>query len=223
MSTTDTQVRAYLEPDEPNYPAAVAALGAQALPALESLAQGPDPLLASKAVYLASLIPDPRAVRVLEQAAHSDHVTVRIAAAAGLPQQPDVSDDIAADLLTDADLGVRKVAGQAGILTAAVRSLIAERASSAEDSPRRAAARSVVEDNESALGEGGGVLGTEDTADAVESTQTGGDDASGGGGDLGIGVTYSVRSGDGPEGGGAIEGESGGDIPSVSQHGGGVL
>ncbi len=31
------------------------------------------------------------------------------------------------------------------------------------------------------------------------------------------------QSGDGPEGGGSIEGESGGDIPSVTQHGGGLL
>jgi hypothetical protein len=222
MSTTDTQVRAYLEADEPNYPAAVAALGAQALPALEALAQGTDPLLASKAVYLASLIPDPRAARVLEQAARSDHVTVRIAAAAGLPQQPDVSDDVAADLLTDSDQGVRKVAAQSGVLTPALRSLIAERASSTEDSPRSAAARAVAEDQPPALGEGGGVFGTEGPADAVASAQSG-DEASGGGGDLGIGVTYSVRSGDGPEGGGTVEGESGGDVPSVTQHGGGLL
>ncbi len=221
MSTTHAQVRAYLEADELSYPAAAAALGAEALPALEALAQDSDPLLASKAVYLASLIPDQRAARVLEQAARSEQVTVRIAAAAGLQQQPDVSDEVAVDLLTDTDQGVRKVAEKSGVLTPALRNLIAERASSAEDPSRRAAARAVVEGESSAPGEGGGDLGTEPLSDSASRTNAGHDDPSGGGGDLGSGATYSVRTGGGADGGGSIECEAGGDIPTVTQHGGG--
>ena len=88
MATTEAQVRAYLEPEEPNYPAAAAALGAEALPVLDTLVRGGDPLLASKAAYLASMIPDEQAARVLEQAARSAHPTVRVAAAAGMQTQP---------------------------------------------------------------------------------------------------------------------------------------
>ncbi len=92
MATTEAQVRAYLEPEEPNYKAAAAALGAEALPVLETLVQGADPLLASKAAYLASLVPDERAARVLEQASRSEHATVRVAAAAGLQKLADLDD-----------------------------------------------------------------------------------------------------------------------------------
>lgn len=91
---TETQVRKYLDPEEPDYPAAAAALGVEALPVLETLVQRGDPLLASKAAYLASLIPHEHAARVLEQAAQSDHPTVRIAAAAGLQRHPEVSSDV---------------------------------------------------------------------------------------------------------------------------------
>ena len=45
----EAQVRKYLDPEEPDYKAAAAALGAEALPVLESLVRGADPLLASKA------------------------------------------------------------------------------------------------------------------------------------------------------------------------------
>ena len=50
---------------------------------------------------------------MLEQAARSDHATVRVAAAAGLQKRADVSSNVAAELLSDRDAGVRKVAAKA--------------------------------------------------------------------------------------------------------------
>jgi HEAT repeat protein len=220
MSTTHTQVRAYLEPDEPDYRAAAAALGPEALPVLEELVQGADPLLASKAVYLASLIPDERAARLLEQAAHSSHATVRVAVAAGLQQRPEVTDDVTVDLLTDVDQGVRKVAEQSVRLTPALRDLIAERASSTQDAERRAAAQAA---GPSAPGEGGGFVGDQQVGDAATGPDPGSDDASGGGGDLGSGLGYLGHTDDGPDGGGFIESAAAGGVPTVTQHGGGQI
>jgi hypothetical protein len=241
MPTTHAQVRAYLEPEEPDYTAAAAALGPDALPALEALVQDVDSLLASKAAYLASLIPDERAARVLEQAAQSRDATVRVAAAAGLQRRPEVTDEVAVDLMTDEDQGVRKVAAKAGRMTPALRELIAERAASDQDPSRRAAARAAIESvgfelgtdhgggsseptggGSAAPGEGGGVVGTEHVRDGA--TQTGDvmDDESGGGGDLGSGLTHTDRGGDGPDGGGSIDGGAG-DIEGVSPHGGGRI
>src|SRR5688500_13669650 len=99
MAMNEARVRAHLEPEEPNYKAAAADLGPEALPILEALVVGSDPLLASKAAYLASLIPGDEAARVLETASRSDHPTVRVAAAAGLQKRPDVSDDVASTLM----------------------------------------------------------------------------------------------------------------------------
>jgi len=241
MATTQAQVRAYLDPEEPDYKAAAAALGPEALPVLEALVQGADPLLASKAAYLASLIPAERAARVLEQAARSAHPTVRVAAAAGLQKQPEVTDDVAVDLMTDQDQGVRKVAAKAtrGRMTPALRDRIAERASSDRDPARRAAARAAMEHapakssepdggggdspddsvkGTSAPGEGGGDIGN---AASVRYTVSDVGDESGGGGDLGGGFTSDDRgTNDGPDGGGSIDGESSG-RGDESSHGGG--
>jgi hypothetical protein len=108
VPVTMKQVRAQLDRDEPDYPAA-AQLGANAIPHLAQLVQNSDPMLASKAAYLASLIQDDRSNAVLKQAAHSSHNEVRIAAAAGIRniESPISLADI---LLNDRDVGVRKVA-----------------------------------------------------------------------------------------------------------------
>jgi hypothetical protein len=109
VSVTMKQVRAHLDRDEPDYPAA-AQLGVDAIPHLVQLVVGSDPMLASKAAYLASLVQDDRSKAVLEQAASNPHVEVRIAAAAGMrnvEQSPTALADI---LLNDGDVGVRKIA-----------------------------------------------------------------------------------------------------------------
>lgn len=218
MPTTEAQVRAYLEPEEPNYQAAAAALGAEALPVLESLIQNADPLLASKAAYLASMIPGEQAARALEQAARSDHPTVRVAAAAGLRKRSDLSDDVANALMADPDQGVRKVAAKA----ARGRS----RSGAPGTAPELPAAARTVEDEHgggpspdthpgatSSAGEGGGDTGNQRHGSAVT------DSESGGGGDVTGAAGTGRRAVDGPDGGGSAGGAHG--DADVSDHGGG--
>lgn len=111
MSVTIEDVLARIDLDEINYPAAAAELGPDALPVLAELAEGGDPMLASKAVYLASVISDPGSARIVERAAQHGDPRVRIAAAAGLRNlaEQDAEPHVEA-LLRDDDLGVRKVA-----------------------------------------------------------------------------------------------------------------
>jgi hypothetical protein len=108
MPVTMEQVRAHLDRDEPDYPAA-AQLGANALPHLAQLVQGTDPMLASKAAYLASLIQSDRSIAVLEQAANSSHNEVRVAAAAGVRNLKQAPISLVDTLLKDPYVGVRKV------------------------------------------------------------------------------------------------------------------
>lgn len=110
MPVTMKQVRAHLDPEEPNYPAA-AKLGAEAVPHLKKLVADPDPMLASKAAYLASLIPEESALEVLENAARHGNAVVRVAVAAAMGNVPgDLGSGVLAPLVGDADAGVRKVA-----------------------------------------------------------------------------------------------------------------
>lgn len=106
------QLRKLIDRDEPDYEALANQLGPAAIPQLQTIVKGSDPMLASKAAYLVSLIPDERSVKVLVAAAKSPHVTVRVAAASAaknLPQAEQVT-EVMSELLKDADLGVRKVA-----------------------------------------------------------------------------------------------------------------
>ena len=110
MPVTMKQVRAALDPEEPDYEKA-AKLGPQALPHLEKLIAGKDPGLASKAASLTGMIGDEKAARVLEKAAKHRDVRVRVAAAHSaqhLPA-PDAS-RILSKLMADKDVGVQKVA-----------------------------------------------------------------------------------------------------------------
>ena len=107
---TRDQVRRALDPDEPNY-ADAARLGPAALSHLEELIAGADVGLASKAVYLASLIRDRRSSAVVRKGAMSRRAEVRVAAAAGarnLPRNDAI--DVLTGLLRDGDAGVREVA-----------------------------------------------------------------------------------------------------------------
>lgn len=110
MPLTRNQVLAHLTPEEPDYPKAATELGPEALPVLRDLVATADPLLASKATYLASLLNDDAATDVLRLAAESAHPVVRVAAASGVRNlRPDDADEVVDRLLDDADLGVRKV------------------------------------------------------------------------------------------------------------------
>ncbi len=116
MAVTMKDVRAALDPEEPDYDKA-AELGPDALPHLQELVSSADAMLASKATYLASMIADDRAVDVVETAARSSEPIVRVAAAAAVGNLAAVpAEGVLRDLAADADPGVRKVArGRGGI------------------------------------------------------------------------------------------------------------
>jgi hypothetical protein len=106
-------VRAALDPEEPDY-AEAASLGPDAIPHLETLVGGRDPMLASKAAYLASLIKDSRAAEIVAKAAHSGDAAVRVAAAAAASNLSATgASAVLVDLVGDEDPGVRKVARSA--------------------------------------------------------------------------------------------------------------
>ena len=110
MALTMAQVRAVLDPEEPDYMQA-AKLGSEALPHLETLVQDADALLASKAVYLAAQIQDERSVRIVMEAAMREDPIVRVAAAAAARYLPCVPMcDILIPLVHDKDSGVQRVA-----------------------------------------------------------------------------------------------------------------
>jgi HEAT repeat protein len=111
MPVTMEDVRRALDADEVDYVAAATVFGRDALPHLERFAQGPDVMLASKAVYLASVIGGEAASSILADAAGSPQPPIRVAAASGLRNLAEGGVESVADrLLGDADVGVRKVA-----------------------------------------------------------------------------------------------------------------
>ena len=129
MTVTMEQVRAVLDPEEPDY-AQAAQLGSEALPQLMSLIRGTDLGLAMKAASLAGMIQGRESVNVLEQAAKHADPRIRIAAAAASRNLNDAdASHILFSLVSDADLGVQKVALQSvpvkatDELTAAVNQL----------------------------------------------------------------------------------------------------
>lgn len=110
MPVTMQQVRKALDPEEPDY-AKAAKLGPEALPHLAKLIAGKDPGLASKAASLTGMIGDESAARVLEKAARHKDVRVRVAAAHSARNLPAAAASrVLAPLVTDADVGVQKVA-----------------------------------------------------------------------------------------------------------------
>lgn len=108
MPVTMEQVLAELNRDEPDY-AQAAQLGSDALPHLMRLVGEGDPGLASKATYLASFINAEGSAAVVELAARSSNQVVRIAAAGSLSNLKDIPSALAASLLNDEDVGVRKL------------------------------------------------------------------------------------------------------------------
>jgi HEAT repeat protein len=110
MPVTMQQVRAALDPEEPNY-AKATKLGPDALPHLERLIGGKDVGLASKAASLAGMIGGERAVGTLAKAAAHGDARVRVAAAHSAQHLPaPAASEVLAKLVTDRDVGVQKVA-----------------------------------------------------------------------------------------------------------------
>lgn len=133
------RVRAALEPEDPDY-AAAAQLGPDTVPHLQTLIQGDDPMLASKAVYLASLIQDERTPDLFRQAAQHDDPVIRVAAAsAARNMDAPVASEILVELVADDDPGVRKVARKAvpEEPTDALAQRLEEAPDAAGETPRR--------------------------------------------------------------------------------------
>jgi HEAT repeat protein len=111
MAVDMEQVKAALDPEEPDYAKSAQQLGADALPHLEKIIGGSDTSLAAKATYLAGLIGGEKSVAAVAKAARSAQPVVRIAAAAAAAHLPaEHSDAVLLQLVDDADHGVRKLA-----------------------------------------------------------------------------------------------------------------
>src|SRR5262245_31216914 len=109
MAITMKDVRAWLDPEEPDY-AGAKSLGSAAIPFLLELVRGGDLGLASKATYLASLIKADRSVEVIEAAVKTNEPLLRVAAASGLQNlKPALAERVLNTLKRDPDPGVRKV------------------------------------------------------------------------------------------------------------------
>ncbi|MFC8897104.1 HEAT repeat domain-containing protein [Streptomyces cinereoruber] len=107
MGVTMDEVLAVLEPEEPDY-SAVEGLGPSCLPHLEALFRGDDALLAAKAAYAASLLPDPAAHDLVVAASRSDDPSLRAAATGGAGNLPTPAAAVVlVDLLADRDVSVR--------------------------------------------------------------------------------------------------------------------
>ena len=106
MAITMADVRAVLEPTEPDYVAA-AGLGEEILPYLENLLHDGDPL-APRAIFLAALIQGERSAGILREAAQSDDPMLRGAAAGAAPYLPceEVS-EVLLPLVSDLDISVQ--------------------------------------------------------------------------------------------------------------------
>lgn len=111
MPVTLEEVRAALAPEELDYQKAAKELGVEALPHLERLIAAAQPLLASKAAYLAGVIGSPASVPAIERAARSGDARVRIAAASAVQHlSAAAASDVLLTLVDDADVGVQKTA-----------------------------------------------------------------------------------------------------------------
>jgi len=102
-------VRAWLDADEVDY-ANAKELGPAAIPFLLELVHSGDLGLASKATYLASLIKTEQSAAVLEAAAARNEPVLRVAAASGIRNLPEIQAERVVDILrNDPDAGIRKV------------------------------------------------------------------------------------------------------------------
>ena len=110
MSVTMEDVRRVIDPEEPDYEFG-SLLGPEALPHLGVLVRSDDPMLASKAAYLAGLIDGADATDVVTSAAQHDDAVVRVAAAAATRHLEGAgASDVLLPLLSDTDEGVRLAA-----------------------------------------------------------------------------------------------------------------
>lgn len=114
MPVTREQVEEFLAGEEPDYEAAAAAMGADAIAALTEMVADPDPTTAARAASLAGFIgsqgaPDAVAPVLAAAAAHADPVVRVNAAYAAAPLVP-ATGAVLLLSLADQDPGVRRIA-----------------------------------------------------------------------------------------------------------------
>ncbi len=110
MPISMNDVRAVLDPDEPDYDRA-RQLGPDALPHLAVLAHADDLMLAAKAVHLAALIGAEDSKELIADAARSAHPVLRVAAAGAARHLPaEAASDIVLILVDDRDQSVQRIA-----------------------------------------------------------------------------------------------------------------
>jgi hypothetical protein len=135
MPITLEELRAVLSSDEPDYAALAQMLDSSAVGHLETLARDPDVMLATKAVYAASLVPGSQSEAVVAEAADSPQPLLRIASASALANLPETSRNrVAERLIDDADVSVKKlvIKSLSGPVTPQLRSRLDELASAGE-------------------------------------------------------------------------------------------
>jgi len=114
MAMTEQQLRFALSNEETQYEAIAAQLDESDLPKIAALANGPDTALATKAVYLASLLRGDQAHNLVLQAARSPNELVRIASATALPNLPaGIRDRVAVELTEAPSPSIAKLVLQA--------------------------------------------------------------------------------------------------------------
>ena len=109
MAVTMEQVLGLIDKDEPEYEQA-AKLGPEAVALLQTISEGDNVLLASKAAYLASLIGGDGAADLLQKAAQRPEPELRVSVAHALRNADEGQHVLLESLLSDADVGVRRMA-----------------------------------------------------------------------------------------------------------------
>jgi hypothetical protein len=110
MPMTDQELKFALDNEEPRYPEIAARLDESDIPRLRAFAEGGDVALATKAIYLASLIESDDADDIVARAAQSGNELVRIASATALPNlAPPARERVAGELIEDSNPAVSKL------------------------------------------------------------------------------------------------------------------
>lgn len=103
------QILAYLQQEETDYAGAASKFGADAIPILKDIINGSDVMLASKAVYLASMLKSPDKADALMAASKHPSSIVRVAAAAASDKlEVGKAEQVLSNLVGDSDIGVAK-------------------------------------------------------------------------------------------------------------------
>lgn len=110
MTMTREDLRIALSREELDYPALAAQLSPADLPLVREFAMSDNAMLATKAVYLASLVDADAAGDIVDVASRSPTEVVRIAAASALVNLPETRRaDIALGLLDDPSVDIKKL------------------------------------------------------------------------------------------------------------------